>query len=53
MKRLALALIVLSAFAAACHERKQDQPAPDYNGVRARSEQSHGSLDSQSTGSQE
>ncbi len=33
MKKTILALLALTALAAACHERRQD---PDYNGVRAR-----------------
>lgn len=49
MNKLALALIVLSAFAAACHEQKKD-PSPDDNAIRARSEQSHQSLDAQKGG---
>lgn len=48
MKKMLLALIALSALASACHERKQD-PAPDYDSVRAHSESGHGALDAQGT----
>ncbi len=34
MKKTILALLALTALAAACHERRQE-PAPDYNGTRA------------------
>lgn len=44
MKKILLAVIAASALCAACHERKQD-PAPDYDGARARSEAAHGALD--------
>lgn len=46
MKKILLALIAASALCAACHERRQD-PAPDYDGTRARSEASHGAMDAQ------
>lgn len=45
MKKILLAVIALSALAAACHERRQTPP--DYEGVRARSEGAHGALDAQ------
>jgi hypothetical protein len=46
MKASFLALIVLAALAAACHERRQD-PRPDYDSIRAHSESAHGALDSE------
>ena len=47
MKNLSFAVLALAAaLCAACHERKQE-PRPDYEGVRAHSEASHGSLDQQ------
>ncbi|MBI3565224.1 MAG: hypothetical protein HY079_08515 [Elusimicrobia bacterium] len=47
MKNLAFAAIALAAaLCSACHERKQE-PRPDYDGARARSESSHGALDQQ------
>lgn len=45
MKASFLALIVLAALTAACHERRQDPPRPDYDATRARSEAAHGALD--------
>jgi nitrous oxide reductase accessory protein NosL len=44
MNKNVLALILLSALAAACHERRKDAP-PDYDAVRARSEAAHGALE--------
>lgn len=49
MKRTLLALIVLSAFAAACHERKTE-PRPDYDGSHSASEKAHKSLDNEAGG---
>lgn len=49
MKKLLLALIVLSAFAAACHERKAE-PRPDYEGSHRASEKAHQSLDNEANG---
>jgi len=46
MKKTLLALIALSALAAACHERKED-PRPDYDGAKAASERSHSGLDAE------
>jgi hypothetical protein len=49
--RTLLALIVLSAVAAACHERKAaTAPRPDYDGSRAASEKAHKSLDNEAGG---
>ena len=42
MKKTLLALIVLSALAAACHERKAE-PRPDYEGSHRASEKAHSS----------
>ena len=44
MKKTLLALIVLSAFAAACHERKTET-RPDYGSSQSASERAHKSLD--------
>lgn len=49
MKKTLLALIVLSAFAAACHERKAE-PRPDYEGSNRASEKAHQSLDDEAKG---
>lgn len=50
MKNLLL-LALAAAAMAACHERKTaPQPKPDYDGVRAASERSHGSLDKEAGG---
>lgn len=49
MKKTLLALIVLSAFAAACHERKAE-PRPDYDGSSRASDKAHGSLDDEARG---
>lgn len=49
MKKTLLALLALSALAAACHERKAE-PRPDYEGTRSASEKAHQSLDNQSRG---
>ena len=49
MKKTLLALIVLSAFAAACHERKAE-PRPNYEGSKSASERSHDSLDKEASG---
>lgn len=43
---IALSLFVLLGAASACRKQKTQAP-PDYDGVRQRSEQSHGSLDAQ------
>ncbi len=48
MKTL-LALLALSALAAACHERKAE-PRPDYEGSRSSSEKAHQSLDNEARG---
>jgi len=46
MKKTLLALLVLSAFAAACRERKASpEVRPDYDATRAASERAHESLD--------
>lgn len=51
MKKTLLALLVLSAFAAACHERKTaPEVRPDYDASRAASERAHDSLDKESGG---
>lgn len=51
MKKTMLALLVLSAFAAACHERKSaPEAAPDYDGSRAASQRAHESLDREAGG---
>lgn len=49
MKKTLLALIVLSAFAAACHERKAE-PRPNYEGSSSASEKAHQSLDKEAGG---
>ena len=49
MKKTLLALIVLSAFAAACKERKAD-PRPNYEGSHSASERAHDSLDKEASG---
>ncbi len=49
MKKLLLALIVVSAFAAACKERKAD-PRPNYEGSHSASEKAHQSLDNEANG---
>ena len=49
MKKTLLALIVLSAFAAACHERKAE-PRPNYEGSHSASEKAHDSLDKEARG---
>lgn len=49
MKKTLLALIVLSAFAAACKERKAD-PRPNYEGSHSASEKAHQSLDNEASG---
>ncbi|MBI2384499.1 MAG: hypothetical protein HYV14_00640 [Elusimicrobia bacterium] len=49
MKKTLLALIVLSAFAAACKERKAD-PRPNYEGSHSASEKAHRSLDKEAGG---
>jgi hypothetical protein len=46
MKKTLLVLIVLSAFAAACHERKVE-PGADYEGTRSSSEKAHKALDNE------
>jgi nitrous oxide reductase accessory protein NosL len=46
MKKTLLALLVLSAFAAACHERKAE-PRPDYDGAHTDSEKAHKALDNE------
>jgi nitrous oxide reductase accessory protein NosL len=51
VKKTLLALLVLSAFAAACHERKTaPEPRPDYGGAHSASERAHDSLDKESGG---
>jgi len=45
MKPYVLVAIALSALFAGCHERRQDSSS--YDAVRAHSEESHKSLDSQ------
>jgi hypothetical protein len=49
MKKTMLALLVLSALAAACKERKAD-PRPDYEGSHSASEKAHQSLDNEANG---
>lgn len=49
MKKTLLALIVLSAFAAACHERKAE-PRPNYEGSKSASDRAHSSLDKEAGG---
>ena len=49
MKKTILALLVLSAFAAACKERKAD-PRPNYEGSSSASERAHKSLDNEAKG---
>ena len=49
MNKTLLALIVLSAFAAACHERKTE-PRPNYEGSHSASEKAHDSLDKEAGG---
>lgn len=49
MKKTFLALLLLSAFAAACHERKEG-PRPDYEGSHRASERAHESLDKEAGG---
>ncbi len=44
MKKTLLVLIVWSAFAAACHERKTET-APNYQGSQGASQKAHQSLD--------
>jgi hypothetical protein len=48
MKKSLLALIVLSALAAACKERKE--PRPNYEGSHNASEKAHKSLDKEAGG---
>lgn len=51
MKKTMLALLVLSAFAAACHERKTaPEVRPDYSGAHSAAERAHDSLDKEATG---
>ena len=45
-KTTLLALIALSALAAACHEQRQDPP-PDYDAVRAHANEEHRDLQQQ------
>lgn len=49
MKKTLLVLVVLSAFAAACKERKAD-PRPNYEGSHSASEKAHQSLDNEAGG---
>ena len=49
MKKTLLALIVLSAFAAACHERKAE-PRPNYEGSHSASDKAQKSLDQEAGG---
>lgn len=49
MKKILLALIAVSALAAACRERKAD-PRPNYEGSRSASERAHESLDKEAGG---
>ena len=49
MKKAYLALLIMTAFAAACRERKAE-PRPDYEGTRGHSESSHQSLDKEAQG---
>jgi hypothetical protein len=51
MKKTLLALVVWSAFAAACHERKTE-PRPDYEGSHSASERAHDSLDKEAKGAE-
>jgi hypothetical protein len=46
MKKALLALIALAGLTAACHNQKQD-PGPDVDATRARSEDAHKTLDQQ------
>lgn len=51
MKKTLLALLVLSAFAAACHERKvATETPPDYGSSRSASDKAHKSLDNEANG---
>ncbi len=49
MKKTFLVLLIASAFAAACQERKTEA-RPDYEGTRAHSENSHQALDKEAHG---
>ncbi len=49
MKKTLLALLVFSAFAAACHERKEE-PRPDFEGSHSASEKAHKALDKEASG---
>ncbi|MCR4294431.1 MAG: hypothetical protein NUW21_02780 [Elusimicrobia bacterium] len=48
MKKTLLVIIVVSAFAAACKERKA--PRPNYEGSHSASEKAHESLDKEAGG---
>lgn len=48
MKKTLLVFVVLSAFAAACKERKE--PRPNYEGSHSASEKAHKSLDKEAGG---
>jgi len=51
MKKTMLALLLLSAFAAGCKERKASpEVRPNYDGARGASEKSHDSLDKETGG---
>jgi len=45
MKKTLLAVIVMSAFAAACNHERKAEPRPDYEGSHSASERAHESLD--------
>lgn len=45
MNRLALAVLLLAAFAAACKKPLPAAPRPDYDGAKSNSERSFKSLD--------
>jgi nitrous oxide reductase accessory protein NosL len=44
MRKTMLAVLALAAFAAACHEQRQDPP-PDYDGTRSDSARAQHGLD--------
>ena len=50
MKKTLLALIVLSAFAAACNHERKVEPRPDYEGSHSASDRAQDSLDKEAKG---
>ncbi len=50
MKNLILAAITLASLAAASCKERKDDPRPDYEGARGKSESSHKSLDKEAAG---